>query len=140
MNIAEAIAHLSHARKNGNRSCRGHGKWTYGIVLNQKWLRVHGLLPPLLKMGLGLNFAFYRYNCAGRVRGGWAGRGAGAGVAGRPQSSPILVEDAHTAVGVAEVPIIVRGKSKPGVWVVKMTPNRSHSNPGGFKQSLGVCS
>ena len=33
----------------------------------------------------------------------------------RPQSSPILVENAHTAVGVAEVPIIMSAKSKPDI-------------------------
>ncbi len=38
----------------------------------------------------------------------------------RPQSFPILVEDAHGAVGVAQVRIIVRGKSQPGIGAITL--------------------
>jgi hypothetical protein len=48
-------------------------------------------------------------------------------------SSPILVGDAHEAAEVAPVSIIARQQSEPGIWVVKMTPNRGDPKPGRFK-------
>ena len=115
MNIAEATDHLIRVRKNGNRSCHGHGKWTYMIVLKSEWVKGSWFIAPSSKDGLGLNFAFYRYNYGGACRNrvnGRRGHPLGRRLWHRPQSSPILVEDAHAAVGVAEVPIIVRRRVK----------------------------
>ena len=73
-------------------------------------------IPSSSKDGLGLTYAFYRYNRLRVWLVRWVGRGMGAAALRRPQSSPILVEDTHAAVGVAEVPIIVRYQSDP-IWV-----------------------
>ncbi len=79
-------------------------------------------IAPSSKDGLGLNFAFYRCSYGG-LGGGSGGavcqlprRERGARV-GRPQSSPILVENAHAADGVAEVRIIARSELQPRIAV-----------------------
>ena len=70
--------------------------------------------PDLLKDGFGLFWAFFVARLGPCV---W---GAGVSFApvqfpAGPQSSPILVEDTHAAVGVFEISIIIHGQSRSGI-------------------------
>ena len=118
MNIVEATVHFILARPEWESKLPRTRKLEVYDSTQSKWVKGSWFVAPSSKDGLGLNFAFYRDNLPRGPRP-CAPRGGARGGAGcRPQSSPILVEDAHAAVGVAEVPIIVRCESKPGVWAV----------------------